>query len=346
MRRKFGQEAIEFILITALVFLGALFAVLLFGEKISAFFSSGSTAVQVSNNSPAGFDASSSQKYKPDFETVAEEKPLEQFANSQAVPSDLEMPFSPDKKIALAISNFNDYVQITGSSGGTDIIKAYMMKIAQDMEAKGLTSEADDVRTLANVMHNVASVESLLETKAKHCSSAAEGFEECMNNLRFEVCPEPEGFNQNYSNHDNNNSFETTLQNLKLAQKLNDYNTYCTSNSDTVACSFAKSYGDILEDNNIEQQTKNVVKELSYAVSTMAEQMVTMVHMSSGAYNEDESLLGEQGVNSDMQTTYDADTAPFTYEDFKNYNAGTITNLDAALTCAAGSGEDTGNSCH
>ena len=38
-----GQEAIEFILISVLVFFGALFAVVAFGDKLSGFFESGSS---------------------------------------------------------------------------------------------------------------------------------------------------------------------------------------------------------------------------------------------------------------------------------------------------------------
>ena len=66
-----GQEAIEFILITVLVFFGALTVVMVFGNKIANFFQNDSSVVQAANTGVNTISASDTQKFQPDYDTVA-----------------------------------------------------------------------------------------------------------------------------------------------------------------------------------------------------------------------------------------------------------------------------------
>lgn len=68
-----GQEAIEFILITALVFFGAFFTVLIFGDKLAALFGKESQVNRVASNPPAVVSSSEAPKFQADYETAAEE---------------------------------------------------------------------------------------------------------------------------------------------------------------------------------------------------------------------------------------------------------------------------------
>lgn len=69
-----GQEAIEFILITALVFFGAFFSVMIFGDKLAVFFGNNSQVNKVVSNTPAVVSSSNSPRYEADFETKVEEE--------------------------------------------------------------------------------------------------------------------------------------------------------------------------------------------------------------------------------------------------------------------------------
>ena len=66
-KKNNGQEAIEFVLISVLVFFGALFAILIFGDKIAAFFHSDSAAANT--KTAQSIDASAESKYEPDYAT-------------------------------------------------------------------------------------------------------------------------------------------------------------------------------------------------------------------------------------------------------------------------------------
>ncbi|MEW5821727.1 MAG: hypothetical protein AB1782_16150 [Cyanobacteriota bacterium] len=81
---NYGQEAIEFILITSLVFFGSLMVVLVFGNKIANFFTNDSSAVKAANASPAIISASNPVKYTPDYTTTDNTKTSYQTAAEEA----------------------------------------------------------------------------------------------------------------------------------------------------------------------------------------------------------------------------------------------------------------------
>lgn len=72
-----GQEAVEFILITALVFFGALTTITIFGNKVSAFFTSDSAMAKTANASAKVINASYNQQFKPDYETSVDYPPTD-----------------------------------------------------------------------------------------------------------------------------------------------------------------------------------------------------------------------------------------------------------------------------
>lgn len=64
-----GQEAVECILITSVVFLGALTTMFVFGDKISGFFTSGSSVAQVANQKAPSITAQTPMAFQNDFKT-------------------------------------------------------------------------------------------------------------------------------------------------------------------------------------------------------------------------------------------------------------------------------------
>jgi hypothetical protein len=66
-----GQEAVEFILISVLVFFGAIFSFFVFGDKLAAFFQSDSAVAKTAGVKASTISTSSTIKYSPDYKTVA-----------------------------------------------------------------------------------------------------------------------------------------------------------------------------------------------------------------------------------------------------------------------------------
>lgn len=71
VKRKFsGQEAIEFILITTLVFFSALIVVVMFGGKLASFFDQGSSVNSAAKTKVALINSSTPVKYDTEIEAV------------------------------------------------------------------------------------------------------------------------------------------------------------------------------------------------------------------------------------------------------------------------------------
>lgn len=339
MRRQSGQEAIEFILITALVFFGAFFTVLIFGDKISAFFTEEKAAVQLTKNAAPNYNSSNEQKYTPDFETISVD-------NVDYSDVSLEVPPMSEENLSIALEDLREYMETAGSSGGTDVIIASVSQIAQQLEEQGLIAQSNKVKKLANIMHNVASVERMFEQSAKRCSNTAQGFKDCMRSLMSKDSQAPESFISSASSFNDGQNFDYLSRDLELAQHFKNYDKTCKE-SNSLGCSFAKTYGDILTDENIDKRTRRQIKQLAITVSNMSENMTTMVHWAGGDYEETQVNLhlSNDGYTMRQSTKY-SDEYPFTYNDFQRYNISEMTDVDGLVTCLLGAGEDVNNRCH
>ncbi len=81
--RSSGQEAIEFVLISVLVFFAALFSMLVLGDKVAAFFNSDGSAVKASQGSSIAINPLSPVRFHPDYTTTAPSGTFSYFDPSQ-----------------------------------------------------------------------------------------------------------------------------------------------------------------------------------------------------------------------------------------------------------------------
>lgn len=138
IRNFYGQEAIEFILITALVFFGAFFTVMLFGEKISAFFDRDSTIAKTAETKNF-YEPTQEMKFKNDYVTEAKEEPLpaeilekyEKLQNPTTISTDVV-----SSELISSLPDINDYIQTSGSSGATDFMAKTLYELACMLDEK------------------------------------------------------------------------------------------------------------------------------------------------------------------------------------------------------------------
>lgn len=126
-----GQQAIEFILISSLVLLGALATILLFGGKIASFFSNDS-AVAIQSKKTSSSINSSSKYFASNSESVSN-SPINNSNSINGVNVDFRQDGSAsftinNQQINLSTSsmnNLNTVFQTTGSSGLTsEVVQA------------------------------------------------------------------------------------------------------------------------------------------------------------------------------------------------------------------------------
>lgn len=126
-----GQEAVEFILITTLVFLGTLVVIFVFGDKIANFFNQDSAVTKNSKGSTPLIAPGSQPKYMDDFETKVAPDAFDSY--NSVINADGSVSFKVgEQNITLpkdVIDLHNVVLQTTGSSGVNDLIQEVAMLV-------------------------------------------------------------------------------------------------------------------------------------------------------------------------------------------------------------------------
>jgi len=329
MKNK-GQEANELVLVTGLVFFAALFTVMVFGEKISNFMTSDSSVAKTAQQTATVIDSSDQQKYQPDYETSVDYEPQAPVSDETAITSS-ELAIDPDytgglTDITLGSMNltgipedFNEYLQTSGSAGGSDLIAATISEYATQLEAQGVPAETiNSIKELANIGHSIAQYEKEYEVKIAACGNDTSCIESAISTFdrtQIAVGDARQAYNENI------NSFTSQL------------------NSGSTAYTFLNKLEEIKSDKSLSQNDINTINELAWDIGVIGEDFQNNV-----------SLLGGTDWNHFIDPlTGVAVKEPFTgdkIEKFNTYNASKITHFDSALICANSNSEDSGTSCH
>lgn len=177
-----GQEAMEFILITALVFFGALFTIMIFGEKISGFFTSGSSIHQTSKTSVKSLTASNVPSFQVDYETSVD-IPRPAILETMGINGSENMDVIDIDGIKVHVpTDIGTLIQTTGSSGGTDqivdAIKALVSQMQTIADEDPSNTDLQDMVSVASHLADkgylVADAEEWYEAAARRLTSGHE----------------------------------------------------------------------------------------------------------------------------------------------------------------------------
>ena len=230
MRNKSpGQEALEFVLITVLVFFGALLCVVIFGDKLSGFFQTSSSVAQSAKTTVPALTSSDSQKYTPDYSTVDSTYntlPGEPGGSSEnlAMTCDNGSCVMDFGTIVLSDipENFGSVVEASGASGETQVISSLLEQIAAQLEAKNTpetTAQSDAIKKLSVVGHNIAYIQEMGETLVSKCN----GDTDCLRKLGTDrnvtlkdQIPDFNGFDETYGEIDTNWDVTDLMWNISM----------------------------------------------------------------------------------------------------------------------------------
>lgn len=177
--RNNGQEAVEFVLMTVLVFFGALLTVLLLGNKISSFFTADSSVVQSSKSTVSAIAGNSQSHFIPDYQTQ-----IADTGSSEMVQT------NPDGTVNITIGDIvvrnvpesiQATIQTTGASGATDNITDSMKDLVAYLQN---LSNADPTNT---ELKNMADIALKMSDTGYIVSDAQEWFECAAQRLTSDV---------------------------------------------------------------------------------------------------------------------------------------------------------------
>lgn len=241
-------------------------------------------------------------------------------------------------------ANFNDFVQAHGTSGGTDTLADTMMLLAQQLEEKGYDNETiKKIKKMANLGHNIASLERKFESTINTCGSN----NECLSNFLAAPSEAPADFDENYGNFPTDeNNYMALYRSVTIGTAQQQYNENKAYYNKELARGLAgheyiDTFNKIMEQDNLPNDVKGILQELTWQMGTMAEDFQNNVNLFNDPTIENgfcDPITGElSGI-----TPPEGDTLKI----FQNYDASQVTDLDSSLICASGYMPDSGKKCH
>lgn len=150
LKKSCGQEAVEFVLISIVVFFASLFVLLVFGEQIAAFF----------QNNPVATDK--------EIAVYSETDGLQTNITSGSIAvgsgTEVTLPLGNGDSIDITIPDPVDYIDTTGSSGGTISALAELVDVYGDLIDDIASEEGANANLarLAEVIKSIGDLQSQL----------------------------------------------------------------------------------------------------------------------------------------------------------------------------------------
>ena len=242
--------------------------------------------------------------------------------------------------------NFAEFVESSGSSGGTEKLLSLMEQIAEQLEKAGDDAGAAEIREMANIGHTIALMDYTVEGYANDCKSSPKSY--CFSNKY-----------QKDINHIQLDEIRSKFSELLIDPIVPTYSMYTNlrfarpdyfqqySKSDLevkskkyIGAAFLKKYNDVISNDKYSEPMRGVIQSLYVDVSNLT--------------NNIHGLADHQlGVN--IQVSYDPITAktvftpiPFDKDlsNITNPKTGVRSDLNSVLICQAGWNKSTGSKCY
>lgn len=311
-----GQESVEVILITVLVFFAAFFSILFFSDKIANFFKSSSANKPVSQNSG-----------------VAQANNFDAFEDKYSVTDELMQPGQrlcsrgmcdiqfDGFKLSNIPEDFNAFVLAQGSSGGTDKIAELMKQIATQLASDGNIEQSEAIKKLASFTHNMASIEKEIENLIVGKCNYSDN-NNCISEVYYKSLPKPTDFDETYMSFPEDGAhykhFADGLEISYLQSKGEERLSY-----HPVTDNYFTQLETVMNDPAISDAIKGVLRELTWDINEIGE-----------------------GFSEAADPSVDGNDDWTVFQKLNGYDASTITHFDSALVCASGNNSDTGTKCH
>lgn len=253
--------------------------------------------------------------------------------------------------------NFNEFVQVAGTPGTTDVIANLFMQMAEQLEKEDKIDQAVYFKHLANMEHQTANVQREIENFIKaHPEKVSDTCKkDCFGNIYYSldkpwVMPDvPDNIvglmRETYSQApvkflvNEQTAFNSYL--LDASPKV--FDKYC-SNSDSATRSAICYYNQIQRDESISDAMKAVSKELIMITARMATNFATITEEIAVRTNVDPPPPAPV-ILYDPITGEPLEAQEVEGENIITPQTSTQTNINGVLTCATGNYTDTGEDC-
>ena len=234
--------------------------------------------------------------------------------------------------------NFSEFTETAGAAGGTDKLASLIKQIADQVEQTGDVAQAEEIRKLATMGHNIASIQKQLEQETVNCN----GDINCVWDTSVDQISDFENYDTRYTDKPVDLAmFDVgTIGQMRL-DKVNDpvaYQSYLDKNHP--AAHYVETFDTLMANPSLSSDVKGLIKELSWNIGMVGEEFeenfVVLTDGRQDKYMVDPLTL--ESVNIPVESR--------TIDQITSFKSSTITNLNSALICASGQYTDSGTKCH
>lgn len=160
-----GQNLMEFLLIVALVVIVCIIALTALGGNVfTSFFN---TSTKVKGFQPFGKESTVETKVTPGSLGGTYTSPQQ-----QTIDGSTDIDFG-SYVLAGIPADFSNFVEVSGTSGGTDLFAGLLEQLADQLEENGDTDGSSEFKKMAELVRMMADMQAQDEKVAKDCEASA-----------------------------------------------------------------------------------------------------------------------------------------------------------------------------
>lgn len=337
---SYGTSTVQYIIIIVLVILAVIPAFYLIGQNVIDYF----TAL---HKGLGGNQVSASSEGTPDNQPPVNIDDILNNIDQSMKQCDGGVCTINFDDISLTgiPENFNEFVETSGASAGTDKMAELIEQLANQLANDGKSEEAKQIMQLANLGHNLAVLQNYAESIVVSCNND----KACIQAEFQSTMNMPDGYNVSASPFPDNVTYEELCESLfdigrarnYKTENPDEYNTNLSNNR--LAYVIVDQFDTIMDNPTIDDSIKGILTELYWDIGTVSEDFDNnlnfLVMDSSDSCEHYDPVTGEV-------IYVKSGTDPFA--DFQSYAASKITHFDSSLICGAtiDTNADSGTSCH
>ncbi|MEW5822609.1 MAG: hypothetical protein AB1782_20620 [Cyanobacteriota bacterium] len=244
--------------------------------------------------------------------------------------------------------DFGDYVEISGNSGGTDVLVSLLYQLADQLEEKGDSVGAQQFRDLANLGHYTGMIENKVEDLAERDPNCTQMDNFCYVSLYDSFKNKSPDIPENISNllpgYDTHLESVMGQNRLDLAAKTYYENpTLFYENKDKYSSfKMYELYQNIKTSSTISDNLKSTATEILKQMSQLKMEMAQVALYSGRVGSISEAYDFETG---NFLYTFPSDSATPSLTNLTHPQYSFGTHLRSALVCTTGKFDDTGKAC-
>ncbi|MEW5822241.1 MAG: hypothetical protein AB1782_18750 [Cyanobacteriota bacterium] len=245
--------------------------------------------------------------------------------------------------------NFAEFVETSGTSGGTDKIASFFDQIAEYFDEINNDEGYEDFKNLANLGHFLSDIHEAIENTARSCQSFPAGSRDsttCFDRAirdRTDSLTLPAELAELLPNYRDYDLYRLIRDGMYIGEATYDFKDYDSDVYPSYA--MVEVFKGIMDNPNYPDELKAITQELYLDIADLGFQQSSLAQCVKEGIGDGKSFDEYDPITGDRIGRVDF-VIQEGLEDLLKPNASSFTDLESALICVTGGNSETSNKCH